>query len=150
VLAALAGCAALGPPIEPPRVTVVDVRLDRIDGPDAWFVAGVELANPNAQPISVSAIDATLSIEDQVVASATLTKPVDVAANGTASAEVAAHTGIDAILHAVASAMRRMGAAVPGTTPTLRYEIAGTARLASGLRIPFRRSGELGSRPSKS
>jgi hypothetical protein len=56
---------------------------------------------------------------------------------------------MDALLHAVANAMRRMAGATPGTPPTLRYEIAGTARLATGLQVPFRRSGELGTRSAK-
>jgi LEA14-like dessication related protein len=149
LLAALAACAALGPRIEAPRVTVVDVRLDRIEGADAWFVAGVDVANPNAQPIAIDAIDATLSIEGQDVATASLTAPVQVAPNGTSSAEIAAHTGIDAILRAVANAMRRMGGGIPGQAPSLHYAIEGKARLGSGLTIPFRRSGELRSRPEK-
>jgi LEA14-like dessication related protein len=149
-LGALAGCAAFGPHIEAPRVSVVSVRLDRIQGPDAWFVASVELANPNPRTIAVDAIDANLSIEDQTVATASLTAPVEIAANGTASAEVAARTGMDAVLHAVANAMRRMSGAAPGSPTTLRYEISGTARLAGGLQVPFRRSGELGTRPASS
>ena len=144
----LAACAALGPRIDAPRVTVVDVRLDRLEGADAWFVASVELFNPNDRPVSVETIDATLSIEDQTVAAARLAAPVTLAAGGTSSAEVVAHTGMDAVLRAVASAMRRMAGAAPGSPPTLRYEIAGTARLAGGLQVPFHRGGELGTRPS--
>jgi LEA14-like dessication related protein len=149
VLVVVAGCAAFGPRIEAPRVSVVDVRLDRIQGADAYFVAGVELANPNARPIEVAAIDATLSIEDQTVANATLMAPVEIPAGGTSSAEVAARTGMDALLRAVANAMRRAGGGPPGTAPTLRYEIAGSARLAGGLHVPFRRSGELGTGASR-
>jgi LEA14-like dessication related protein len=149
LVAVLVGCAAFGPRIDAPRVSVVDVRLDRIQGPDVYFVAGVELANPNPRPIEVAAIDATLSIEDQTVATARLMAPVEIPAGGTSSAEIAARTGMDALLRAVANAMRRAGGGPPGTAPTLRYEIAGSARLAGGLQVPFRRSSELGTRPSR-
>ncbi len=150
-LAALAGCATFGAGLMRPTVNVVAVRLDRIESFNAYFVAAVTLDNPNARAITVDSIEATLSIEDEPVATAQLVAPVSVPANGTASAEIAARSGMDAILRAVASAMRRLGTAgAPSTaSPALRYSIEGTARLAGGLRAPFRRSGELGSRPSR-
>jgi hypothetical protein len=146
---ALAACAALGPRITPPTITVTDMRLDRIESVDAYFVAGIELANPNPQEIAVETLDGTLAIEGETVATAALSAPVRVPAGGTASAEVVARTGVDAILRAVANAMRRLGAAPPGTSPTLHYALEGQARLANGVQVPFRRSGELGSRPSR-
>jgi LEA14-like dessication related protein len=147
---ALAACAALGPRIAAPSVTVDDVVLERIEGLEARFVAGVTLANPNPREVAVDGLDATLAIEGEPVATAMLVAPVTLPPNGTARAQVVARTGVDAILRAVGSAMRRLGTAgAPSTTsPALRYSIEGTARLAGGLRVPFRRSGELGSRPA--
>jgi hypothetical protein len=142
---ALAGCASLGPRITPPTVTLTDVRLDRIESVDAYFVAGVELANPNAQEIAVDALDGTFAVEGEIVASAALSAPVRVPAGGTASAEIVAKTGVDAILRAVANAMRRMGGAAPGASPALHYALEGRLRLANGVTVPLRRSGELGS-----
>ena len=147
--ATLAACASLGPRITPPIVTVTDVRLDRIESVDAYFVAAVQLANPNPQDIAVDTLDGTLAIEGEIVASAALSAPVRVPANGSASAEVVARTGVDAILRAVANAMRRLGAAPPGASPTLHYALEGRARLANGVEVPFRRNGELGSRPAQ-
>jgi len=62
-----------------------------------------------------------------------------------APAEIAARTGVDAILRAVATAMLRGGA----DRPSLRYALEGQARLSNGLQVPFRRTGELGSRPAR-
>jgi len=146
-----AACANFGPRIEPPKVNVVDMRLDRIEGADAWFVAHVILDNPNDREVAVDSLDATLSIEGEVVANAALTTPVKLPANGSAPAEIAARTGVDAILRAVANAMRRIGDGTPpGTSPSLRYTLEGQAKLANGLQVPFRRTGELGSRPARS
>ena len=144
---ALAACATFGPRVAAPTVTVVDVRLDRLEAASAWFVASVQLANPNAQEIAVDTLDATLAIEGEPVATAALSAPVRVPANGTAAAEIVARTGIDAILRATANALQRFGTLAPGTSPTLHYVIEGRATLANGLRAPFRRSGELGTRP---
>jgi hypothetical protein len=56
-----------------------------------------------------------------------------------------AHTGMDAMLRAVAAAMRRGATIVaPGARPTLRYSIEGSATLGGGYRMPFSRSGEIG------
>jgi LEA14-like dessication related protein len=146
----LAACAAFGPRLEAPHVRVVSVGLDRIESANAWFVATVELTNPNARDIEVEALDATLAIEGQVVASAALVAPVHVPANGSALANIGARTGVDAILRAVASAMQRLGGAQsPGLTPSLRFVLDGTARLSNGLSVPFHRAGELGAQPAK-
>jgi LEA14-like dessication related protein len=146
---ALGACAALGSRIAPPTITVNEVRLDRIESVDAYFVAGVELANPNPQEIAVDALDGTLAIEGETVAAAALAAPVRVPAGGTASAEIVARTGLDALLRAVANAMRRMGGAPPGASPVLHYALEGRLRLANGVTVPLRRAGELGSRPAR-
>src|SRR5581483_6038728 len=135
---ALAACAALGPRIGVPTVSVTDVRLDRIESADAWFVAQVALANPNPQEIVVDALDGTLAVEGETIATAALAAPVRVPANGTASAQIVARTGVDAILRAVANAMRRMGGAPPGTSPALHYALEGRLTLANGLQVPLR------------
>jgi LEA14-like dessication related protein len=142
----VAACASFGPRIEPPKVSVTDVRLDRLEGTDAWFVAQVILDNPNDREIAVSSLDATLAIEGETVATAALTTPVTLPANGSAPAEIAARTGMDRVLRAVASAMTRLGTI---TTPSLHYALEGTAKLSNGLQVPFRRTGELGARPAR-
>ena len=146
---AVASCATFGPRIAPPTVTVNDVALQSLDGAQARFVAGVTLSNPNDRDVAVDALDATLSIEGEPVATAALVAPVTMPANGKADAQIVARTGMDAILRAVAAAMRRLG--TPGapftTSPALHYVIEGNARFAGGLRVPFRRSGELGPDP---
>ena len=151
VLAMGAGaCASFGPRVTPPTVTVNDVRLDRLEGASAWFVASVTLDNPNDRELAVDALDATLTIEGEPVATAGLTAPVTLPARGNAPAEIAARTGVDAILRAVANAMRRIGSGAGAPpSPSLHYTLEGRARLANGLQVPFRRVGELGSRPSR-
>ena len=146
---AVTACATFGPRLAAPTVTVNEVVLERLEGLEARFVAGVTLANPNPRELAVDALDATLSIEGEPVATAALAAPVTLPATGSADARVIARTGVDAILRAVAAAMRRLGTAgAPSTaSPSLRYTIEGTARMAGGLSAPFRRSGELGSQP---
>ena len=143
-LVAVAGCAGLAARLSPPTVDVVAVRLERVQDARATFGVTVALTNPNAEPIDVQAFDAALAVEGEVVATASLVAPVRVPANGTANAELAAQSGVDALLRAGVAAMRRGVTVAPGHNPTLQYAIEGTAQFNGGLRVPFVKRGELG------
>jgi len=145
IVVALAACASL-PPRNPPRVDVVGVALERVEGPQAFFGITLQLTNDGDSDIVIDALQGTLAIEGENVAQAALTPPpVRVPAHGTARAEMRAQTGMDAMLRAIAAAMRRGSTLVaPGARPTLRYSIAGTATLGGGYRLPFSREGEIG------
>ena len=144
-IAALAACGAL-PPRNPPRVEVVGVELERVDGPQAFFGITLQLTNDGADDIVIDAVQGALAIEDEKIAQAALVSaPVRVPAHGTARAQMRAETGMDAMLRAIAAAMRRGATLVaPGGRPTLRYSITGSATLAGGYRLPFSRAGEIG------
>jgi hypothetical protein len=142
----IAACATL--PRNPPRIDVVGVQLDRIDGPDAYFGVSVMLTNDGDETIVIDALQGRLAIEGETVAQAALASPpVRIAAHESSRAELTAHTGMDAVLRAVAAAMRR-GATItaPGARPSLHYSLDGSATLAGGVRLPFSRSGEIGER----
>jgi hypothetical protein len=146
-LLALAGCASL-PVMNPPHIEIDAVSLDRVEGADAYFTIAATVANPRSDDMVIEALRGSLAIEGETIAQAMLvTAPLRVPGKGRASAALAAHAGMDAVLRAVAAAMRRGATLVaPGEKPTLRYTIEGTATLAGGARVPFRRSGELGER----
>ena len=132
----------------PPRLDVTAVALDRVEGSDAYFTVDIMLTNRLDQPIEIDALDATLSIEGEQVSQAKLVGgPVRLPANGTANAKMTARTGMDAVLRAIAAAMRS-GATLltPGSHPVLHYALQGSAAVAGGGRFPFSKSGELGER----
>ncbi len=142
-LALIAGCASV--PRHPPRIDVTEVRIDRIAGPDAYFTVAISLANPDGDDVVINALEGSLAIEGERVAEATLNSPVHVPAGGRAQAELSTHAGMDAVLRAVAAAMRRgASSATPGARPTLHYAIAGRATLANGAQLPFGRTGDIG------
>ena len=143
----LAACASLALR-NPPRIDVLAVSLDRVEGADAFFRIDVLLTNQVANDVVIDALQGTLSIEGVNVAQAALANaPVRIPANGSAHAEMTAHTGMDAVLRAAAEAMRHGAMIVaPGARPVLHYTIEGSATLAGGARLPFTRSGELGDR----
>jgi hypothetical protein len=143
----LSACASLALR-NPPRIDVVGVSLDRVEGADAYFRIDVMLTNRVADDVVIDALQGTLSIEGVNVAQAALANaPVRIPADGSTHAEMTAHTGMDAVLRAVAEAMRHGAMIVaPGARPVLHYTIEGSATLAGGARLPFARSGVLGER----
>jgi len=144
-LALLAACPSL-PLRNPPRVDVIGVQVDRIEGSDAYFTVLVTVTNDRDDDTVIDALQGRLALEGESIAQATLAaSPLRVPGHGSARAELLAHAGMDAVLRAAANAMRRGATApAPGTRPTLRYAIEGSATLAGGVRLPFARSGEIG------
>jgi hypothetical protein len=142
-----AGCATL-PIANPPGVEVTGVALDRVEGPDAYFNVDLTLENHADRELVIEALDGTLTIEGEDIAQAKLADgPVHLPVHGTANATLTARTGMDALLRAVANAMRRgAGLSTPGAHLTLKYALEARASIAGGGRFTFRRQGELGER----
>jgi LEA14-like dessication related protein len=144
VLAAvlLVSCAA-GPRLVAPRVSVDSVRLDRIAGGEARFDVMLNLSNPNPRELAVETIDASVTIDDVPVGTATLKEPLRLPANGDATATLQARAGLAAVLRLVADFAQRAQEQKQTGQPTLvRYSVSGNATVQGGYSIPFSRSGE--------
>ena len=129
---ALSGCETLRRPIAPEvvvsRVRVVEARL-----PEIRLAVELTLRSRNLLPLSIDALDATLSLAGVDVGRAALVQPVTVPAYGEAGVALDVRADASASLSRIAAAL---GAASP-----LEYELAGTLRLADGTSWPFRRRG---------
>jgi len=138
----LAACAG-APRVAPPRVAVESVRLERITGTEARFDVMLNLTNPNARELAVDAIDASVTIDNVPVGTATLKEPLRLPANGEATATLQARAGLAAVLRLAADFAQRAQEQKGSGQPTqVRYAVSGTAILEGGLSIPFSRSGE--------
>ena len=140
--ALLASCAA-GPRLVAPRVAVDSVQLDRIAGGEARFDVMLRLTNPNPRELAVEAIDASVTIDDVPVGTATLKEPLRLPANGDATATLQARAGLAAVLRLAADFAQRAQEQKQTGQPTLvRYSVSGNATIEGGYAIPFSRSGE--------
>ena len=140
--AVLAACAA-APRLVAPRVTVEGVRLERITGGVARFDVVLNLTNPNPREIAVDAIEASVTVDDVPVGTATLKEPLRLPANGEATATLQARAGLAAALRLAADFAQRAQEQKGSGQPTqVRYAVSGTATLEGGWSIPFSRSGE--------
>ena len=138
----LAACAD-APRLERPRVVVDSVRLERMTGAEASIVVTLNLANPNAREIAVDAIDASVTVEDMPIGSATLKAPVRLPANGEATATLQVRAGLAVVMQLAAEIARRAQAQNgSGEATRVRYAVSGTATLEVGPPLPFSRSGD--------
>jgi LEA14-like dessication related protein len=139
---ALAACAT-APRLEPPRVVVDSVRIDRITGTEASFVVTLNLSNPNARDVAVDAIDLSVAVEGVPIGGATLDAPLRLPANGNAMAILRARSGLAAVLRVAAEITQRtQEQRGSGQSTRIRYAVTGTALLDGGWNIPFSRDGE--------
>jgi LEA14-like dessication related protein len=136
----LAACAT-APRLEPPKVGVASVTVDRFSNASAPFTIVLTLSNPNSREIAVEAAAADLRLENVVVGNARLAAPVRLPAHGETTATLAAQTDLPSTLQAAAEMMRR-ALAQPEGTPAVRYSVSGTATIDGGSVVPFSRSGE--------
>jgi hypothetical protein len=143
VVAALLASCATAPRLAPPRVAVDAVRLERITGTEARFDVILRLDNPNAREIAVDAIDASVSIEDVPVGTATLKEPLRLPANGDATATLQARAGLAAVLRLASEfAQRAQDQKGTGLPTQVRYAVSGNATFEGGTTIPFSRAGD--------
>jgi LEA14-like dessication related protein len=141
-VALLASCAA-APRLVSPRVAVESVRLERITGGEARFDVILRLENPNPRELAVDAIDASVTIDDVPVGTATLKEPLRLPANGDATATLQARAGLAAVLRLAADFAQRAQDQKGQVQPTqVRYAVSGNATVQGGYAIPFSRSGE--------
>jgi LEA14-like dessication related protein len=130
----LAGCQALpGKPV-PPRVELAAVRVLSLQPTDLRLAVTLRVDNPNPFALDVAAIDAEIGVNGARFAGATLPEPVSIAASAATPVVLEMRSRVKDL----AQVLER--AAGTGRMP---YEIAGTAVLANGTRLPFARRGEL-------
>ena len=100
----------------------------------------LQLTNEDDDDIVIDALQGTLAIEGENVAQAALDFAAGTGSRARHRARGnGAHTGMDAMLRAVAAAMRRGATIVaPGARPTLRYSIEAARRSRAAIGCRFR------------
>lgn len=130
-----AACAVL--PAKPlaPAVALAQVRVLRLQPGNVALRVTLDVDNPNAYPLAVATLDASLAVNGSPLADVTLPDPVTLPAAAATRVDLDVATTLDRVVEAL-----RRGGAGSGTLP---WEVAGTATLGDGMRLPFSRRGAL-------
>jgi LEA14-like dessication related protein len=90
----LAGCAGLGKPLEPPRVSLANIRVEDFTGFETVFQIQLRVINPNDVDLNVKGLEAELEINGQSFAAGVSNTPVKIPSFGTELVTVAVYSSV--------------------------------------------------------
>ena len=90
----LAGCAGLGKPLEPPRISLADIRVEEFTGFETVFQIKLRVLNTNDVDLKVKGIEAELEINGQSFAAGVSNTPVKIPSFGTELVTVSVYSSV--------------------------------------------------------
>lgn len=90
----LLGCAGIGKGLEPPRISLADIRLQQRTGLETAFIMQLRVINPNDIDLDIRAVSLDLEVNGQPFASGVSDAPVTIPAYGSNLVEVQTYTSV--------------------------------------------------------
>ncbi|MEW5889680.1 MAG: LEA type 2 family protein [Pseudomonadota bacterium] len=134
---ALAGCAGLGVPRNPPEVTLANVDVLEVGLLEQRLGLHLRVLNPNDTSLRINGLSYTLEVNGRPFAKGVSDKAVSVPRFGEAILEVPATTNIGGLLRQLDEWRKGRG------RETMDYRLTGTLYPAFGPGIPFDHSGQV-------
>lgn len=138
-------CATMGPSLEAPRVSLVNIIQQPSSGMETTFQLELRLINPNDVAINLKGIDCRLEINDTTIASGVSNEAAELPALGTLVYPVTAYASASDFIMLMVRLM-----AASNSTPEdfeLNYSLLGRVFLADGMpglnRLSFKSEGDL-------
>ncbi|MBW2328264.1 MAG: LEA type 2 family protein [Deltaproteobacteria bacterium] len=138
----LSGCAALGPGMEEPTITVTDLRAGEVKALEAIFVLELRIMNPNDFPLDIRGLNCDLKIDGKRFATGLSDVRREIPALGTAIVPVTLYASMFEMATSVIQILQDVDQRNRNVKP-LRYELAGKIQLAGRGSVPFNSKGEL-------
>ena len=138
----LTGCAAMGPGVEKPTITVIDIRPGEIRAMEAIFVLELRIMNPNDFALDIRGLNCELSLDDNRFASGISDVQQQVPAFGTATLPVTVYASMFEIATSAVQIFQQLEGQGAAASP-LAYQLAGKVRLAGHGSVAFESRGEL-------
>ena len=139
--ALLSGCAALGPRLEAPKLTVSHVEIIKGDLFEQRFRARMNVQNPNARELRVRGITYTIELGGEELGRGLSGSSFVVPARGEAEFDMLVTANLAGTLLKLVDRARK-----EGSRPNeIGYRLRGEVKLDSGLlrRVPFDQKGTL-------
>ena len=133
-IAILAACAGLPARPLPPKVDIESLRVVVTPAGDARFRVLLDVTNPNPYDVAVRTVEATIRLEDERVATASLPEPVILSAAGHSHVAIEGRPDFGALQKVFGPLLRNLAG---------RYEISGFAVVQDGRRLDFHKRGDL-------
>ena len=144
ILVLLSGCAGVGQQLEPPRISLANIRVQEVSGLETAFEIQMRVFNANDIDLNVKGISAELEINGQPFATGVSNTPVDIPSFGTGLVTVTVYSSVIKIFKS-AYGLRDAEA--------LKYRLTGKVRVSGesmmATSLPFESEGELSLKPQK-
>jgi LEA14-like dessication related protein len=132
----MAGCAGLGKPLEPPRVSLADIRVEEFTGFETVFQIKLRVINTNDVDLNVKGIEAELEINGQSFAAGVSNTPVKIPSFATELVTVAVYSSVIKMFRSVYGLQE---------SEELKYRLNGKVRVAGdsllATTLPFESEG---------
>jgi LEA14-like dessication related protein len=141
---ALAGCAGVGQQLDPPRISLANLRVEEVSGLETAFQIQLRVFNANDLDLNVKGIKAELEINGQPFATGVSNTPVEIPSYGT-----------ELVTVTVYSSVIKMFGSVYGLrdSEALKYRLTGKLRVSGSnmlpTTLPFESEGKVTLSPSK-
>jgi LEA14-like dessication related protein len=132
----MAGCAGLGKPLEPPHVSLADIRVEEFTGFETVFQIQLRVINTNDVDLNVKGLEAELEINGQSFATGVSNTPVKIPSFGTELVTVAVYSSVIKMFKSVYGLQE---------AEELKYRLNGKLRVAGNnafaTTLPFESEG---------
>ena len=133
-----AGCAGLGKPLESPRISLADIRIEQFSGLETVFRIQLRIINTNDVDLNVKGLEAELKINEQSFAAGVSDTPVKIPAFGTELVTVSLYSSVIKMFKSVYGLRE---------SEELRYRLNGKMRVSAEhshtTTLPFESEGVL-------
>jgi LEA14-like dessication related protein len=143
-LSAIAGCAGVGQQLDPPRISLANIRVQEVNGLETAFEIQVRVFNANDIDLKVNGISAELEINGQPFATGVSNTPVDIPSYGTELATITVYSSVIKMFKSVYGLK---------ASEDLEYRLNGKVRVSGNsmmpTSLPFESEGQVSLKPPK-
>ena len=140
----LSGCAGVGQQLDPPRVSLANIKVLEVTGLETAFEIQLRVFNANAVDLNVNGINAELDINGQSFATGVSNTPNDIPSYGTELVTVTVYSSVIKMVKSVYGLK---------DSEELKYRLTGKLRVSANnmlpTTLPFEAEGQVTLNPSK-
>ena len=142
---ALIGCAGIGKQLDPPRVSLANIRVEEVSGLETAFEIQMRVFNANDVDLKVKGIKAELEINGQPFATGVSNTPVEIPSYGTELVTITAYSSVIKMFKSIYGLKE---------SEELKYRLNGKIRVSAGndmmpTSLPFESEGRVSLKPPK-
>jgi LEA14-like dessication related protein len=140
----IGGCAGVGKQLDPPRISLANIRVQEVTGLETAFQIQLRVFNANDVDLKVKGIKVELEINGQPFATGVSNTPAEIPSFGTELVTVTVYSSVIKMIKSVYGLKE---------SEELKYRLSGKLRVSGNnmlpTTLPFESEGQVTLKPSK-